>query len=183
MMTGTIPAFETSRQKTNLWLKEVAGELHTSDRRKAYAAIRAVLHVLRNSLPVDEAVKFAAQMPLFIQGMYFEGWHPGRKPVRLTRQSFLAALGDATRHQPGLDPTLMARSVFQALNYHLTAGEIEAVRRVLPAEVRELWYELGHYPPGAEVQPEEPVVEEKERGDAAFEAYEPGSRGATPAWP
>ena len=110
---------------------------------------------------------------MLLQGAYFEGWHPGRKPSRFTREEFLAYIGEATRHQPGLEPLQDARAVFLAMAQRLTAGEIEAVRRVLPTDVRELWSELGSQAPSAKLM---------ERGDAAYEAYEPGS-GGTPAWP
>lgn len=183
-MTGTIPAFESSRQKTNLWLKQVAAELHSDDRRKAYVALRSVLHLLRDCLPVEETAKFASQMPLLLQGVLFEGWKPRRKPERLTRAGFFSQLRELTRNQPGLEPALVTRSVFVTLARHLSAGEIEAVRRVLPRDVRELWYELGHHRPAAE------AAGESERYDAhgeplapdAFRAYEPGAKGA-PAWP
>ena len=183
-MSGTIQAFESSRQKTNLWLKHVAAELRSDDRRKAYVALRTVLHLLRDCLPVEETAKFAAQMPLLLQGVLFEGWKPRRKPERLTRQAFFERVRASTRNQPGLDAALVTRAVLVTLGRHLSAGEIEAVRRVLPHEVRELWFELGHHRP-AEGGVEAPAPRE-EHGEPmardAFRAYEPGSHG-TPAWP
>lgn len=187
-MTGTIQAFESSRQKTNLWLKQVAAELHSDDRRKAYAALRAVLHLIRDCLPVEETAKFAAQMPLLLQGVLFEGWKPRRKPQRLTRTEFFQGVRECTRNQPGLDAALTTRAVLVTLARHLSAGEIEAVRRVLPHEVRDLWYELGHHrptePAEAAVSDAQPQAEPHGETMApdAFRAYEPGSKGA-PAWP
>jgi uncharacterized protein (DUF2267 family) len=38
-----------------------------------------------------------------------------------------------------LNPELIARAVFKVLSDRVTAGEIEDVKHVMPAEIRELW--------------------------------------------
>ncbi len=55
----TIQAFERTVQKTNLWLHEIADELKWEDRQRAYVALCAVLHALRNRLTVAEATDLA----------------------------------------------------------------------------------------------------------------------------
>lgn len=41
-------------QKTHLWLQEVQAELGWEDEAKAYLALKATLHTLRDRLTVDE---------------------------------------------------------------------------------------------------------------------------------
>ena len=52
---------------------------------KAYAVLRSVLHALRDCLPPAEVVKFSAQMPMMVKGVFFDGWKITPKPLGLTR--------------------------------------------------------------------------------------------------
>jgi uncharacterized protein (DUF2267 family) len=74
-MTG-LDIFDSTIQKTNLWLKDMLEELGWEDRHKAYQGLRFPLHALRDCLTVEEAVQLAAQLPLLIRGVYYEGWKP-----------------------------------------------------------------------------------------------------------
>lgn len=142
MGNNQIEVFESSLQKTNLWLKDIEAELHNGSRQKAYVALRSVIHVLRDCLPLEQAVKFASQMPMIISGAYYEGWAPRRKPERLTRTGFFDAIRLQTRN-PGIDPALAARAVIKVFFKHISRGEMESIRRVLPREVREFWDEAA----------------------------------------
>jgi len=75
-MTG-LKAFDTTIEKTNIWLKEIMQEMNTEDRHRAYNALSSVLHALRDRMPVDEVVQLGAQLPMLVRGFYYEGWDPG----------------------------------------------------------------------------------------------------------
>ena len=138
-MTG-LEVFDTTVHKTNSWLKEVMQEIHREDRRKAYLALRATLHALRDRLTVEEVAQLGAQLPMLIRGFYYEGWDPTRKPVKLRdREEFLSLVEAEFRADDTLNPELIARAVFKVLTNRITAGEIEDVKHVLPAEIRSLW--------------------------------------------
>ena len=138
-MTG-LEVFDTTVHKTNSWLKEVMQEIHREDRRKAYLALRATLHALRDRLTVEEVAQLGAQLPMLIRGFYYEGWDPTRKPVKLRdREEFLSLVEAEFRADDTLNPELIARAVFKVLANRITAGEIEDVKHVLPAEIRSLW--------------------------------------------
>jgi len=137
-MAHTIGAFEASRQKTNVWLKEIGDELRTNNRHQAYAALRAVLHTVRDCLPIEETAKFAGQLPLIVKGLLYDGWHPHAKPERLTKTAFYDRV-EKRLHGIGLAPANAVRAVFLVFETHLSKGEIEAVKRVAPHEVRDLW--------------------------------------------
>jgi uncharacterized protein (DUF2267 family) len=138
-MTG-LSVFDTTVQKTNLWLKELMTVLGWEQKQKAYDALRAVLHALRDRLTVDETAQLGAQLPMLIRGIYYEGWDPSRKPERVRhKEEFLARIQQGFRAGDLIDPEEVARAVFTVLENRVSAGEIQDVESVLPAEMRELW--------------------------------------------
>jgi uncharacterized protein (DUF2267 family) len=142
MSTG-LSAFDSTLQTTHVWLNELVGLLDwPDDQHRAYLALRAVLHALRDRLSADEAASLAAQLPMLIRGFYYEGWHPHGKPVKERRlEEFLAHIRADFPADSDFDPEQVPRAVFQLLANHVTAGEIEKVKGTLPAEIRSLWPE------------------------------------------
>ena len=138
-ITG-LEVFDTTVHKTNSWLKALMQELHREDRRKAYLALRATLHALRDRLTVEEVAQLGAQLPMLIRGFYYEGWDPTGKPLRIRdKEEFLGLVAEEFRTDDTLNPELIARAVFKVLANRITAGEIEDVKHVMPAAIRELW--------------------------------------------
>jgi uncharacterized protein (DUF2267 family) len=139
-MTG-LPVFDTTLQKTNEWLNDIADELGWDSRHKAYQALRGVLHVVRDHLPPDEAVQLGSQLPMLVRGFYFEGWHPADKPMKdHSAEKFLVDIANYFPKED-VDPEAVARAVFTVLAQHLPAGEVEGLTRILPRHIRELCYE------------------------------------------
>ena len=147
--TDHIEAFDSTVQETYLWLKEIAAELGPEDRRLAYLALRGTLHALRDNLVIDESAQLAAQLPMLIRGIYFEGWDPSKTPARAHhREEFLERVGRAfARAAAPIGPEQAARAVFRVLSRRISAGEAEQVRQILPGEVRQLW-PIGDVGPG-----------------------------------
>jgi uncharacterized protein (DUF2267 family) len=140
MTTGEVEVIDTTVQKTHLWLKEIAEELGTTDRHRAYRALRSVLHALRDRLTVDEAAQLGAQLPMLVRGIYYEGWDPSHKPLKERhKEEFLAHIRRDFRDEPTVDAEQLARAVFAVLARRVTEGEIEDVKHLLPKELRELW--------------------------------------------
>ena len=138
-MTG-LPVFDTTLQKTNLWLKELMQLLDWDDRQKSYLALRATLHALRDRLTIEEVAQFAAQLPMLIRGFYYEGWDPTGKPERVRdEQEFLDRIALQFPDDATVDAEQVARAVFTLLSIQISAGEIEDVRQILPTELRRLW--------------------------------------------
>jgi uncharacterized protein (DUF2267 family) len=131
-------------EKTNSWLNELEAILGWEDRERAYHALRAVLHALRDRLPSQEAVDLGAQLPMLIRGFFYDGWRPGDKPQKYRdKQHFLERIA---KEAPAIGETDLERvvtAVFSLLSSRLPHGERDQVRRALPARVRELWPEPG----------------------------------------
>jgi uncharacterized protein (DUF2267 family) len=66
MSSTGLPVFDETIQKTNTWLKDISQKLG-SDRHRAYQALRAVLHCLRDRLTMDEAAQLGDQLPMLVR--------------------------------------------------------------------------------------------------------------------
>jgi uncharacterized protein (DUF2267 family) len=128
---------DRSVEKAHVWINEVAEGLGTDDRGQAYRVLRAYLHALRDRLPVNEAAQLAAQLPALIRGIYYEDWKPSATPVHYRN---LAEFLDRVAADAKLDGETSASYAVNAasavLRRHVTAGEIEDVRAILPKELR-----------------------------------------------
>ena len=82
MSATGIRAFDSTIQTTNVWLNDLVDRLGWQDKQRAYHALTAGLHALRDRLPVNEAVALGAQLPMLVRGFYYEGWHPHDKPTK-----------------------------------------------------------------------------------------------------
>ena len=143
MNRARLTAFDSTIHNTHVWLNELAELLSCrDDPHRAYLSLRSVLHALRDRLSVDEAASLAAQLPMLVRGFYFEGWHPHGKPLKeRKKEQFLAHIRSDFRQYPDVDAEETARAVFQLLADHVTAGEVEKIKRSLPDEIRSLWPE------------------------------------------
>jgi uncharacterized protein (DUF2267 family) len=142
IVMGNFGIMDRSIQKTSIWLKDAGRELNWRDERKAYKALRAVLHALRDRITVEETVQLGAQLPTFIRGFYYEGWSLRGKPLRdRNKYGFLSEIQKAfgKTDNPAVDATHVARAIFRLLNEKISQGEIDDILSVLPAPLREFW--------------------------------------------
>ncbi len=139
-MSATIQGiFDETLQKSDAWLREIATAL-PGDPGRAYVALRATLHALRDRLTPEEAVQLGAQLPMLIRGLYYEGWRPSATPLKERhRDQFLWHIRREFRNEPQVDAVQVARVVFKVLAEHVTGGEIEDVKHNLPSGIRDLW--------------------------------------------
>ncbi len=139
MSTG-FDVFDQTVQKSFIWLNDLMVDQEWEDRHRAYLALRAVLHTLRDRLTVDNAAHLAAQLPTLIRGIYYEGWVPLDKPTRYRhKDEFLALIGSYFPTLGNIDVEGLTRGVFRVLSKHVGEGELKDVKQVLPEEIRELW--------------------------------------------
>jgi uncharacterized protein (DUF2267 family) len=121
-------------------LDDVMDLIGTPDRHRAYQALRGTLHALRDCLTVEEAVQLAAQLPMLVRGFYYEAWDPTGKPLKVRDiQLFFVRIESEFPDDDRPDPEHVARSVFTVLAEHVSAGEIEDVKQLLPRPLKELW--------------------------------------------
>jgi uncharacterized protein (DUF2267 family) len=133
--------FDTTIQKTQVWLNDLMSDLDWDEKpQKAYLALRAVLHALRDRLTVEEAVQLGAQLPMLVRGFYYEGWTLKGKPRKERhKEDFLDHIRKDFKNNVTVNPQRICRAVFRVLARRTSKGEIEDVKHILPKEVRELW--------------------------------------------
>ncbi len=138
MVQQQVDVLDTTVQKTYTWLREIMEEAGWNDRHKAYLALRAVLHALRDRLAVDEAAHLSAQLPMLVRGIYYESWRPAESPKKIRRpEEFLNEIANNFPGPKDASAALpMARAVFRVLERNVSSGEINQVIEDLPLEVR-----------------------------------------------
>lgn len=140
MTVSHVSVFDETLQKTHEWLRELEMIASLRNQSQAYSALRAVLHTLRDRLMPNEAADLAAQLPMLVRGIYYEGWKPAATPTRLkAREDFVQAVRAKLGRNSDINPLVAMQAVFSLLNDRITRGEIEDVRHAMPRELRELW--------------------------------------------
>jgi uncharacterized protein (DUF2267 family) len=139
-MTTGLPVFDTTVQQSNRWLGRVQAMLPDTSRQDAYAALRAVLHALRDGLPMAAVLGLSAQMPMLLRGVLLEGWRPF---PALVEPPTLTAFRDAVAKQLpptfGRSPEAVMTAVFAVLADRLDPGEADKIIRLLPEPLRDFW--------------------------------------------
>ncbi|MFC7549941.1 DUF2267 domain-containing protein [Plantactinospora sp. GCM10030261] len=129
--------FDTSVDKTNLLLKDIeqAYGWPKERRNQSYAALRTVLHLLRDRMPVQESAHFAAQLPTLVRGIYYDGWDPMSVPVKLNRDDFLYEVRRNFQYDVEGGPESLVRTVLEVLRRHVPQGEWDDVRSTMPKDL------------------------------------------------
>jgi len=137
-MTAT-PEFEAALRTAEEWVDDLVQRLGWQGRRRAYAALLAAMHALRDCLPREQAIYLGAQLPVLLRGLYYEGWHPGGHSLGRSRSAFLERIHDGVHRDPGIDAEQVARAVLAMLAARLPAAEVEEARAATPEALHNLW--------------------------------------------
>ncbi|MEV6370756.1 DUF2267 domain-containing protein [Micromonospora sp. WP24] len=132
-----ISAVESSLDKTNLILKDIESAYGwpKEQRNQSYAALRTVLHLLRDRMPVQESVEFAQQLPILVRGIYFDGWKPSDVPVKLNREDFLYEVRQGFPYDVQGGTERVVQVVLDTLRRHVTQGEWDDVKDTMPRDL------------------------------------------------
>ncbi len=143
-MTQGNPAdfIDRTVQKTNEWLRDITQHTGRDDPQKSYQMLRAVLHVLRDRLPVEAAAHVGAQLPMLIRGLYYEGWRPSELPSKLrSPEEFTEAVRAELSGNPEISPEQAIEATLTVLNERISEGEIDKIKKIMPEELRSIWPE------------------------------------------
>jgi len=144
MAQNDLHLLDQSLEEANKWLEEIAQEMRGVDRQVAYHALRGVLFAIRDRIPPDDAHNLAAQLPIIIRGIYFEGYKPAGKPLKFRdSQQFLDYILNELTTTGDEGRVLDAfRAVLTVLDRRLSGNEIGRIRQIMPEEIRNIWPEL-----------------------------------------
>ncbi len=138
-MTG-LPVFDDTVHTSNTWLHEITSRMGWDDRQKGYRLLRASFHALRDRLSPTSAASLSAQLPMLLRGLFFEGWRPSETPQKTrTIEAFLEPVRSAFENDPDFDPAAGFSEVIAVMKLHVSAGEIEELRTVMPEAIKPLW--------------------------------------------
>jgi uncharacterized protein (DUF2267 family) len=137
MSATGISSLDQSIEKTNAWLAGIADEFGADDRGLAYRILRAWLHTLRDRLTVTVAAHFAAQLPELVRGVFYDGWSPGRVPVKFGLGEYLQRFA----RNAGIDEADVARAasaVTRGVRRHVSGGALDEALHTLPTDLRQV---------------------------------------------
>ncbi|MCB1334932.1 MAG: DUF2267 domain-containing protein [Roseivivax sp.] len=121
------------------WLNELGADLGW-DRQRIYLLLCETLHAVRDFLSVDEAADLAAQLPVLVRGVFYDGWDPSRTPVaQRNKADFLARVEARFQKAPLEDPERAVSAVFDLLRRHVSQGEFNQVKKAMRKPLQDLW--------------------------------------------
>jgi uncharacterized protein (DUF2267 family) len=139
MSATGLEVFDKTLQTTNTWLAQINDAIGP-DRHVAWHVLGAVLHTLRDRLPVGLAAHLGAQLPLLVRGLYYDQWNPRQRPLKLrSAKQFLEEVALHLQNTRQVNPAEAARAVFQVLNHYLDPGQVTNVRDALSEPIRRMW--------------------------------------------
>ncbi len=134
VMEHHLDVIDRTVAKTYAWVDEVASHSGFDDPHRAYGVLRATLHALRDRVEPNVAAHLAAQLPMLVRGIFYEGWDPARTPMRMSVTEFLdriekeAGLKSASTVEDGV------RAVMALCWDELGEGTMNHLMSVLPSD-------------------------------------------------
>jgi len=108
----------------------------------SYAVLRAVLHALRDRLTVQEAADLAAQLPLLVKGIFYDGWDPSNVPKKIHEDEFIAEIRKNFTFSIDRSINEVIIVVLSDLRKHISEGELEDVLSALPKDLSSMLKQL-----------------------------------------
>jgi uncharacterized protein (DUF2267 family) len=131
-----VDTLEQSFEAAVAWLDTLAADLGGS-RAGAYRVMSAVLHALRDNLTVAQGAELAAELPIAVKGIFYDGWDPTLVPSRERRS---AAFIDRVRRAGGLrddgHAVLAIERGGRLLRSEIGGAALDRVASSLPGDVR-----------------------------------------------
>jgi uncharacterized protein (DUF2267 family) len=124
---------------TNVWIRDILSQLRWQSKESGYQALRGTLHTLRDRLPPEEAVDLAAQLPLVVKGMYYDGWTLRDKPEKFKKEEFARRVHAQFEFDDNVNPAEVIRAVLRVMYRHMGEGELRDVRSNMPKDIQE-WF-------------------------------------------
>ena len=141
MSANGLPVFDRTLEKTHQFINDVASQISVEDKHLVFMGINAVLHSLRDRIPLEEAAQLGSQFPVMLAGFYYQGWKPAATP---TKERSVSAFVEKVEENLPIDDypvetKKLISGVFAVLSEWVTEGEVIDVANMLPKDVQEFW--------------------------------------------
>jgi uncharacterized protein (DUF2267 family) len=124
-------------QDAEAWLETVRLGCRLANGHQAARALRAVLHAIRDRLPVADVAHLGSRLPHPILGIYYDGWAPNSMPAGQDGlDGFLAEVAAELPPQFPCTPLCATDMVCGLLWTELGAAVMVRVVHALPVPVR-----------------------------------------------
>jgi uncharacterized protein (DUF2267 family) len=107
--------------------------------RTSWAALAATLQAIRAQLSPEAVARFAANLPLPLQGIYYEGWQPGTHTPTNTRSGFLQRLEITAWADQDITVERAVKAAMEVIARKVPAAEMAAIVQALPKDLHQLW--------------------------------------------
>lgn len=133
----------------NTFLKDYAKEMNMpNDRDKAGRIFTAIMHALRDIIPTEESLQLMAQLPMFLKGVYVNGWNIKEKKPKIKQMAEFLDLVRAHDWPAEINDFEYSDEVaenyvdttFIYLRKYISLGEMEDIRDVLPKNLKSMIY-------------------------------------------
>lgn len=130
-------SFKSTEDKANRLLHDIENAYGWPKelRNQSYAALRAVLHTLRDRLTVEETAQLGAQLPMLVRGMFYAEWDPSKVPMKLNREEFMQRIRERFPYQIEGDIEQLEFTVLQAVRRYISDGEWDDVKSAMPKDL------------------------------------------------
>lgn len=137
--------FEKYAQTGTHFMKELSAELgYEEEPQKSARILKSVLHTLRDHLTLEESLQLLSQLPMFLKGIYVDGWTNHKKKKVKDLDEFIYEVWEKDGMTADIDfgdgqETLAdAIIVFLLLRKYVSEGEMNDIVTILPKELKPL---------------------------------------------
>ena len=131
----------------NLFLKKYAKQMNLGDdTEKAGRILSAILHALRDVVPIQESLQLLSQLPMFLKAVYASGWSSHKNKKIKTIDDFVDLVrkhdGLTSKHDFEFDEQTQnyIDTTFIVLRQYISLGEMKDLRSTLPKELKSMAY-------------------------------------------
>jgi uncharacterized protein (DUF2267 family) len=145
--------FEKYAQEGNTFIKMLAGNLgHPEETGRTGIILRAVMHTLRDLLSFGESLNMISQLPMFLKGLYVDGWEYREKPADIRSKEDFYKEVERYQDQYGeqkfdwdKSTADIVHGVLSSLRKYISEGEMQDISVQMPKAIKELFREPVHH--------------------------------------
>ena len=109
----------------------------------AWNMVEGVLHAFRRRLTIEQALRFADQLPPAVRGLFIEGWRPSEQVAHVGTRTEILEEVRSLRREHNFSPDNAMESVGFALFEVVPSDAFARALDALPPELRKLWGGVG----------------------------------------
>ena len=138
--------FDKYKNDGNRFVRELSIELgYPRETERTGRILIAVLHTLRDHLSVDQSLRILSLMPMFLKGIYVDGWENTKKKEITQLNDFLKEIWRQEEFKDENDFENIAETehalvmVFHVLRKYISSEDLHKIAEILPEKIQPLF--------------------------------------------